>query len=288
MHHHFIWLRWFHSIHARDIRGGSTDYFLLNQLWKTTNPVTVPLWVAGLWYLFRKPEGKSWRLLGWMFVIPAFLLLALRGRDYYLAPAYPVLFAAGAVQSERWLGTLRPRAALAVRRATWQAFAVGGTFLAAIALPIAPINSAWWHFADAATGGNFNSQIGWPDMVATVARIRDSLPAQDQSHLAIATGDDGETGAIDLYGPAYHLPPAISGMNSAWARGYGDPPPRTIIVIGGDPDFLYRHFDSCEIAGHVTNPWAVDNGSLGTDAIYVCRGLRQPWPEFWAHFQYFG
>ena len=72
MHHHFIWLRWFHSIHARDIRGGSTDYFLLNQLWKTTNPVTVPLWVAGLWYLFRKPEGKSWRLLGWTRSLPPF------------------------------------------------------------------------------------------------------------------------------------------------------------------------------------------------------------------------
>ena len=286
--HHFIWLQWFHSIHARDVGNGSTDSFLLNQLWKSTNPVSAPLWVGGLWYLFRRPDGKRWRLLGWMYVVPAAVLLISRGRDYYLAPAYPILFAAGAVQAEQWLGTLTPRTARVIRRVTWPSFAIGGIVIAAVALPVAPINSAWWRVSDAVVGSNFNSEVGWPDLVATVAHIRDAVPAEDQTHLVIATGDDGETGAVDLYGPAYHLPPAISGMNSSWARGYGVAAPQTIIVIDGDPDFLHRHFESCEVAGHVTNRWDIESSSIGNPDIYVCRNLREPWPEFWAHFQYYG
>jgi hypothetical protein len=42
----------------------------------------------------------------------------------------------------------------------------------------------------------------------------------------------GKLGAVNLYGPAYGLPTAISGMNSNWERGYGDPPPQTVIVLG--------------------------------------------------------
>ncbi|HVT95880.1 MAG TPA: glycosyltransferase family 39 protein [Acidobacteriaceae bacterium] len=288
MHHHFIWLQWFRSIHARDIHQGSTDFFLLNQLWKTTNPVTVPFWLGGLWYVFRKPGGKRWRLLGWMYVIPALTLFVVHGRDYYLSPAYPMLFAAGAVQAEHWLATLSPGAAGWVRSTTWQSFVISGLSITALAVPVAPVGTAWWHFADACTGGNFNSQIGWPEMVAQVAHIRDGLPAEDQSRLAIATGDDGETGAIDLYGPAYHLPPAISGMNSSWARGYGDPPPQTLIVIDGDPDFLRQHFESCFVAGRVTNSVGIRTSSIGKPDLYVCRGLREPWQEFWAHLQYYG
>ncbi|MBV8671966.1 MAG: glycosyltransferase family 39 protein, partial [Acidobacteriaceae bacterium] len=49
--HHFVGLAWMRSIHARDLYEGSTDYFLPSQFWRTTNPVTVPLWLAGLWFL---------------------------------------------------------------------------------------------------------------------------------------------------------------------------------------------------------------------------------------------
>jgi hypothetical protein len=41
----------------------------------------------------------------------------------------------------------------------------------------------------------------------------------------ILAGNYGEAGAINLYGPAYGLPEAMSGINSYWLCGYGDPPP---------------------------------------------------------------
>src|ERR1700758_5239877 len=50
--HHFVSLDFLKSIHARDIRIGRTDTFVLDQFWIATNPLTVPFWLAGLFYLF--------------------------------------------------------------------------------------------------------------------------------------------------------------------------------------------------------------------------------------------
>jgi dolichyl-phosphate-mannose-protein mannosyltransferase len=287
--HHFVSLEFLKSIHPRDIRWGWTDYFLLNQLWKSTNVVTVPLWCAGLWYLFAVPDSKRLLMLGWMYIIPLVALFVAKGRDYYLAPIYPMLLAAGAVWGEQWICTLSPRSALAVRQITWRAMGISGLILAAVTLPVAPLNSAWWRMADYMNGGNFNMQIGWPDLVETVSKIRDSLPMKDHARLGILAADDGQTGALNLYGPAYGLPRAISGMNSNWMRGYGDPPPQTVIVVGEHRDFGEQNFESCELAGRVTNRYGIDNVTIdGYADVFVCRNLRQPWPDFWEHFRYYG
>ena len=286
--HQFVSLAFIKSIHTRDIGWGWTNNFLLNQLWKCANPVTAPLWCAGLWYLFGVPDGKRYRMLGWMYVIPLLAFFAARGRDYYMAPAYPVLLSAGAVWGEQWVGRLSARAARIVRRVTWRTLAVAGLATAAVTLPIAPINSTWWRIADS-VNGNFNMEIGWPELVETVAKVRASLPAEDQARLGILAGDEGETWAINLYGPAYGLPTAISGMNSNWMRGYGDPAPETLITLGLKRDVLDQIFGSCELAGHLTNRYGVVNSTIsGYDEVFVCRHLRQPWPEFWRHFRYYG
>src|SRR5579862_8593679 len=106
LQHHFVTLEYLKSIHSRDIGWGWTDYFLLNQLWKSAHPVTVPLWCAGLWFFFAAPEGKRYRMVGWMYVLTLLALMLARGRDYYLAPAYPMLIAAGVAHGERWLKSL--------------------------------------------------------------------------------------------------------------------------------------------------------------------------------------
>ncbi len=287
--HHFVSLAFLKSIHTRDIGQGWTDYFLLNQLWKCANPVTAPLWCAGLWHVFVVPDGKRYRILGWMYVVTLLTFLIARGRDYYLAPAYPMLLAAGAVWGEHWVDSLNTRSALAVRRITWRSLLVAALTTAAVTLPIAPLNSAWWRVADYGNGGNFNMQIGWPELVETVAKVRDSLPVQERATLGILAGDEGETGAVNLYGPAYGLPRAISGMNSNWMRGYDDPPPQTVIVLGERRDLVDQLFASCDLAGHVTNRYGIKNDTVtGYTDVFVCRNLRQPWPEFWKNFHYYG
>ena len=286
--HRFVTLEFTNSIHARDVRWGRANGFLLDQLWNCTNPVTVPLWGAGLWYLFATPGGKRYRPLGWMYVVPLLAFLGAKGRGYYLAPAYPMLLAAGAVWGEQWMSSLSAQSALTVRHIAWRALGWGGVIMAAITLRLAPLNSAWWRLADR-MNGVFDYEIGYREMVATVARVRDSLPAEEQARLGIFAGDVGEAGAINLYGPAYGLPPAISWMNSYWPRGYGDPPPETLIVVGMPRDLLDQHFTSCELVGHLTNSYGITNRAIdGYTDVFLCRHLRQSWPDFWKHFQSFG
>ena len=286
--HHFVSLDFLNSIHARDIRMGRTDRFVLSQFWIATNPATVPVWLAGLFYLFATQNGKRYRPIGWMFIVPFVLFVIGRGRPYYLAPGYPMLLAAGAVWGERWVASLSSRRALAIRRTTRIALAIGGLVVAAIVLPIAPPGSLWWRFADSANGGNFNEEIGWLELVQAVASIRDSLPVAERSRLGILAADSGQAGAINLYGSPLALPIAICGMNSHWLRGYGDPPPETVIVVGMSRDSARSAFESCQIAGHVSNRFGIKNSVIHNTDIFVCHGLRQPWPSFWKGFQYYG
>jgi len=288
VHHHFVTLAYLKSIHARDIRWGWTDYFLPHQL-RNPNPVMVPIWLAGLWYLFGTTGGRRYRMLGWMYVIPLLAFLLAKGRDYYLAPAYSMLMAAGAVCGEHWVNSLSAGSARVARRITWQVLLVATLYTIAITLPIAPLGSSWWRLANGANGGNFDMQIGWQEYVEQIAKVRDSLPADERAAVGVLTYDEGETGAVNMYGRAYGLPRAISGMNSNWYRGYGDPAPQAVIVIGADRDLWERSFTSCVLAGHATNRYGIKNSSVANwNEILVCRQPRAPWPDFWRHFQYYG
>jgi len=277
--HHLISLDFLRSIHARDVRIGRTNGFLLNQLFVPACFLTVPLWLAGLHYYFFTEDGRRYRPIGWMFIITLVVFLVARGRDYYMAPAYPMLLAAGAV-------ALTSRSRL-VRGLIWAGLGIGGA-LGVLIMPIAPVNSALWN-AVGSKIDNFREEIGWPELVQTVATIRGSLPAGERAGTGILTGNYGEAGAVDLYGPAYGLPKAISGIDSYWLRGYGDPPPHTLIVLGLSRTALEQDFESCESAGQITNRYGVMNEET-TDHrdIYVCRRLRTPWPDFWKRIQSFG
>jgi len=285
---HFVSLAWMRSIHTRDVGLGRTDGFLLKQFWNAANPASVPLWLAGLWFLFARPEGRRWRMLGWMYVLTLVLLMAARGREYYLTPAYAMLFAAGAAWTETWLRSLPAQRQTRISRAALITLGTGGLVQAALMLPFVPVNSPWWRVQDASTH-QLNMEIGWPELAATVAHVRDSIPAADRIALGVMAADEGEAGAVNLYGGAYGLPRAISGMNSNWLRGYGDPPPQTVIAVGFTPNELNQIFASCQDAAQLSNPYGVVNDIFrDREGVYICRNIRYSWPEFWKHFQSYG
>ncbi len=284
--HHFISLDFLKHIHERDIRIGRTKDFLPGQLEMTLLALLLAL--AGLYYCLIAGAGRRFRMLGWMYVVPLLLFVIAKGRAYYLAGAYPMLYAAGSVWGERWLASLRGSWHFVVRAGAWTALVADVGIIVGFTLPVAPVNSAWFNRA-AKVQGDFREELGWPELVQTVARIRDSLPAQDRARLGILTGNYGEAGAINLYGPNHGLPQAISGVNSFWQRGYGDPPPETLIVLGLSHGFLERNFSSCEVAGHTPNPYGIENEETSDHPdIYVCRGLHRSWPEFWSDFRFYG
>jgi len=270
--HDFITLEFLKSIHARDVRIGRTDHFLIEQLYIPANPLTIPLWIAGLLALFA---SRRFRILGWLAVVPFVLFVIAHGRGYYSAPLFPILFAAGA--------TVTPR--------RMKVFAIAllvlGFGVAPFVLPLAPINSAL--FKTAVLNGDFVEEIGWPELVQEVARIWSAIPPEERLRTAIYCSNYGEAGAIDLYGPAYGLPNAIGGVNSYWLRGPGNPPPETVIVLGGHRDRLEKRFNSVTLAGHPPNPYSIENEETRDHPdIFICRGLKGSWADLWPKVRSFG
>lgn len=285
--HDFISLQHLSSIHAHDVRIGRADHFLLDQFLLGANPFTFPLWMAGLYFYFFTHSGRPYRLLGWMYLIPLLLFLFAQGRGYYLAPAYPMLMAAGAVGGERWLASRRPWVLTVLKITTGFAIACGTVFIIALALPAAPVHSAWWNFASEANS-DLKEEIGWPELAVTVQQIWNTFPETQRSQVGIFTNNYGEAGAINMYGPALGLPTALSGVNSYWLRGYGNPPPQTLIVIGYKRADIEPYFGSCEVAGQITNRYNIKNEESKVPDIFICRTLREPWDNFWEHIHHFG
>jgi 4-amino-4-deoxy-L-arabinose transferase-like glycosyltransferase len=289
----FISVEFLNSIHARDIRIGRTDGFLISQLFTGAGLLTVPLAIAGLIWLFRW-KARPYSVLGWMFVIPLVLFILVKGRNYYQAPAYPMILAAGSVWLEQSFAMLTARRSSIARFVTWAALAANAILGIIFLLPIARVRSPLWNAADKVSD-DFREEIGWPELVETVSGIRNSLPAEDQAHFGILAGNYGEAGAIDLYGASYGLPKAISGINSYWLRGFGGSPPQTVIVVGLSESFLKGSaqkagaFESCAVAGHLSNREMVLNEETERHSdVFVCRHLLKAWPDFWKDFRYFG
>lgn len=286
LQHHFISLDFLRTIHTRDIRIGRTDHFLQYQF--LVMLLALPLCLAGLWFLLFDSVGRRFRALGWMYLTPLALFIIAKGRGYYLAPAYPILYAAGSVWGERWLAQMKVSAARALRVLAWSALAIDAAFAAAVTLPMAPINSAFFRTV-VNMNGDYRDEIGWPEFVQTVAQVYNSLPPEQRARTKVLAGNYGEAGAINFLGPAYGLPPVISGGNSFWTHGYGNPPPETLIVTGMSEHFVESTFSSCQLAAKTWNTYRVDTDETQNHPeIYVCSGLKRSWPDFWRTFQYFG
>jgi hypothetical protein len=223
-----------------------------------------------------------------MYVVPLAGFLATQGRGYYLAPAYPMLIAGGTY----YIGKQVHNLASAERNARYSwlyySLVIGGLCTASLTIPVVPLNSFWWKVA-ADINLLYREEVGWPEMVKTVADIRDTVPLEERSRLGILAANYGEAGAINVYGPAYNLPHAISGMDSYWLWGYGDPPPETVIVLGMEPSYASSLFETCSNAGTTANPYGIQNiESQYFPDILLCRHLRQPWEQFWNNFRSFG
>jgi hypothetical protein len=285
-HHNSVSLDFLNHIHARDVRQGRTANFLPQQLMMTG--LRAPLALAGLWFCFVAASGKRFRMIGWMYVVTLGLFTVAKGRWYYMGPAYPMMYAAGAVWGEQWLATMKRGRAMTVRWVVWAALVFELLVTVAFWLPVPKINSRWWTINNSLTG-DFREQLGWRELVAEVARIRDTLTPEEQAHLGIIGTNYGEAGAVNLYGPEFGLPRAISGVNSFWYRGYGDPPPQTVIILGLSRKYMEESFEGCRLAGHTPNPYGVKNEETGDHPdIWVCGPPKAGWPEFWKDFQYYG
>ena len=285
--HNFIALDYLSAIHARDIEIGRADSFLPDQLYVTTNPLSLPIWTVGLISCLFAASMKRFRPLVWMYLTTFVLFLLNQGRGYYTGPAYVMLLAAGCVWFEEWLGMRTENFRRVGLGLLWGTQALGSLIGIVLMKPIAPINTPLWEVTSD-VNGEFVEMIGWQDLTAQVAEIYQSIPEAEKARTVILAGNYGEAGAFDLYGGEYGLPSVISGSNSLWYRGYGDPEPETVIVVGFDRAYADYFFKSCTSNGTVTNSYNVKNEETTRHTgLYVCREPRRPWSEMWTEMQWF-
>lgn len=279
--HHFISLKFLKSIHSRDIHEGRTAGFLPQQF-DNTSIAALLFWIAGLYFYLFSPSGKRYRLIGIVYLVSFTILFLTQGRQYYAAPLYPMLIAAGAV-------FITSRISPLLKAILYRFTIIVGIVMILIMLPLGTVNSSWWKFS-ASKNIQLRDEIGWPDLVTTVDKIYSSLSEKEKNNTGILAANYGIAGAIDLYGQQYGLPEVISGVNSYWLRGYPKPSPKILIVVGVPSKTIEKQkiFTKCRLAGHVTNKFGVMNDeALSNPDIYICSNPIKPWSEFWNSLQSF-
>lgn len=282
--HDFISYRFLHYIHLRDVGEGRAEGFFSGQLRICANFAAAPLWLAGLLGFL---VNRRYRMMAFLYLVPLALFWIAKGRNYYVAGAYPMLLAMGAVIGERWLGLLRKPARLTIEVVYFTAFAAISAYVCAVVLPFTS-SGPLEKFA-LAHNGDLREEIGWDQLVRTVAHIRDELSPAQRASLGITTANYGEYGAIEILGAAYNLPRPIGTTNSEWLRGYPDPAPTTFIVLGLERAQADALFTGCRLAGHNGNGLGVKNEeSQDHPDIFVCGPPREPWSQIWREHQNFG
>lgn len=240
------------------------------------SPYAVPIWIAGLVALLRRPAWRAYRAVGWAWLVVVGIVLIAGGKGYYDAPLLLVLTAAGVLVTIAWAsrGSIRLRRGLLVLGVV--PFLLPNIVLL---LPVLPAERLPGFVVDV----NYDSgeTIGWPAFADSLAAVHSGLSPEERSRAVILTGNYGEAGAVARYGPARGLPRAYSGHNSM--VDFGRPPADAdvVIAVGWErPDPLNAWFETCTLAGRVDQQVEVENDENG-GPIHVCRGLRRPWAQIW-------
>jgi len=260
--------------------------FLVQQI-MMMNPFSAPLWIAGLGFLLFSRDGARLRWFGYTYLILFALYLALQAKVYYLAPIYPVLLGAGGAVVER---------ALVRRRALAAAYAsvlvLSGLAIAPEAFPLLPLRTfiAYQHIFDVRglkmekhpegiVPQQFADELGWETLTATMARAYDALPPAERTKTALLTHDYGQAAALDHYGPAFHLPPALSGHNTYFLYGTQGYSGDVVLAVGLDEALLRTEWRSVKPVALFHDDFVLpDENNL---PIYLCTGRIGDFAAWW-------
>ena len=292
--HHWPFLELIRNVRAsgRDRVLPPLEYFTQQIL--MVQPLAGPIWILGLAALFSWSPLKRWRLLGWSYVCAFVFFVALHGKNYYLAPIYPMLLAAGAVMLESGIERCRQPW---IKPVTVGLLLAEGVWIMPLVVPVLPVDhlvkfirflpfnvpSPENRPAEPLIPQHYADQFGWEEMVEEINVAWQSIPPAQRSDCAIFAKNYGQAGAIDFFGPRYGLPPALSGHQTffLWGpRGYSG---NCMIVIEDRQQILEDRFEKVELVGTARdNPYAVERRL----SVYLCHHLKSgTLSEIWTTFK---
>lgn len=243
------------------------------------------VWLCGLRFLWRS-DRPLWRALAWAYgLLFAFFMLTTGAKIYYETGAYIYLLAAGAVVIDQRL--------VARGRSAWRLLTAAAVTCAAalpIVLPVLPASDIAWTYKINQVPGE---SLGWPQLVSPVRGVWTSLPASQRASAVIFTDDYGEAGAINELGRRTGLPEAVSGQNTYWWWGPGNPKATTVVAVLPGPmdlstpaEYLRQFFGSVRVAATLSNPYGIHNQEWGGH-VYVCTKPREPWGQMWPKLRHY-
>lgn len=258
--------------------------FLVEQV-LMLHPITLPIWGAGLYYFFSG-RARRFRILGWTYVVCLGLLLVLRGKPYYLAPAYPMLLAGGALAVDRLVrrwhpGVLRPLLA--------GALLLSGIAFAPIGVPVLP-PPAMAEYLDtigiqpeSETGRSmrlpqdYADMLGWPEMAKATADVYHTLPPTERKDAMLFGESYGHAGVIDYFRSELDVPPAVSASGSYYLWGPSDERGSVGVFVGLPMSDVSEFYGQCTVHTVVRHEWAHDD----EEPVIVCREPNRPVRTVW-------
>ncbi len=262
----------------------------------TANPLILPVWLAGLVYLLFARQARPFCSLGWMSLFVFALLIATKEKPTYVAPALPLLMAAGAVAIETLIQRFRPRV---LKPAILAAVSLSQAIIVPLFFPVLPVESYLRYAAFlglevpaierhrmGALPQHFADMFGWENLVASVAQVYHRLPSEDRARCAIFATNYGRAGAIDVLGEKYGLPKSICGHNSYFLWGPRNYTGEIMLVIDNDPEGLRERFAEVTVAAKINNKYSMPYES--DLPICICRKPNVPLKDLWPRTKRYG
>ncbi|HTU42877.1 MAG TPA: glycosyltransferase family 39 protein [Candidatus Aquilonibacter sp.] len=307
IHYHWPFLQLMHNIRVegRDVILPLPQYFLQQTL--LVDPLTAPIWLAGLLALLFSARFKPYRFLGWSYLVCFSVMFVLHGKNYYLAPIYPMLLAGGAVvvgsaidrtTINRTTDEPQPKIRLAwLKPVIIVLLLASGAHLLPITVPVLsperflayektlPFKLPVMEHAHARAPLPqwYADQFGWNEIVAETALAWNQLTPEEREdeNCGIFAQDYGQAGALDFLGPKYGLPQSLSGHQTWFLWGPRHYSGDCMIVLGDRRARLEQLWSNVQYVGDsADNPYALEKEI----SVFICRGakfgtLAQLWPE---------
>ncbi|MCA0374254.1 MAG: glycosyltransferase family 39 protein [Gemmatimonadetes bacterium] len=281
------------ALRETQLAGVAATEFLSGQvLMLGAGAIVAAFGVAAAW---RNPVARAAAIFACTLLA---CLLALSGKAYYAAPAWPPLVALGAVALERRVATARAASARATARRLWTwlpplAVAAGAVILFPLSVPCLAPDAMSRYVIALGEGARSNrgdalslpqdyaDMLGWRAMAAAVGDVVRTLSPDERRDLTIVGSNYGRAGALALYRHAHALPYPVSvhGDFHAWGPGNAS---GNVMILLDDPDArddLLRIFRDVREVRRLSNPPAVPEERVVS--IFLARGMRQPLADVW-------
>jgi len=290
---HWPTLEYWMNYGSQRVYQASLQQYIINLL-IYISPLLLPLWLMGLYRIFRRLDNVNYSFMGLLLLVTFVLMFILHATARMIIELFVPILAAGAVFTEEKITRLHQRGW--VIAATSVYLLVAGTVNISFSLPVIsmdilpniihPFQFLYQSLREFNNGTNnppifLSGRIGWDDLAHDVANVYNALPPKDRAVAGVYTDLYVTAGAIDQFGPQYGLPHAVSGSLTyyLWGQGYSWD---VMIIVTDKTNNMAVFFDKCEQNATTQREYLSRHFYL-----FVCRKPKIPVNSIWGSIKSF-